>query len=441
MNPDIVYLVAGLALLVAVLLPSLLERAWLSTPVVLLAVGFLIGMLPFADGMRLDPVEARAPIEHVTEVTVLIALMGVGLALDRSLSLRTSRGRSAWAATWKLLGIAMPLSILAVFLLGWWGLGLGASSALLLAAVLAPTDPVLASDVQVGGPNEDVAADGEEVSERDEVRFALTSEAGLNDGLAFPFVYAAIFLASRGGPEEWGLRWVAWELLGKVILGVLVGVVVGKVLAWAAFRSHALAPRLAERGESLLVLAAMVLSYGAAEIAQGYGFLAVFVTALTIRAADPDHDFHEHMHSLIERLERVLTLLVLLFVGIGIADGTLVHLDPRGVVVALSLVFIIRPAVGWLALSIGRWRMPDEAHRPLERRERAITAFFGVRGVGTLYYLAYAGGSAAFPDERWLWATATATIVLSVLVHGILATPVMRRLETDRERLTPSIPA
>ena len=143
--------------------------------------------------------EHRALVEQVTQFAVLLALMGVGLALDRPLRLRAGPTGGRWSATWRLLLAAMPLSILAIWLLGWWGLGLTSATALLLGAVLAPTDPVLAGDVQVGGP--DVATQNEDESdERHEVRFALTSEAGLNDGLAFPFVYAAIFLLEKGDP-------------------------------------------------------------------------------------------------------------------------------------------------------------------------------------------------------------------------------------------------
>lgn len=157
---------------------------------------------------------------------------------------------------------------------------------------------------------------------------------------------------------------------------------------------------------------------------------------MALRAGDRTHRFHEHMHGVIERLERLLTLFILLFVGMSVTDGTLVHLDWRGVVIAVTLVFGIRPLAGWTALAIGRWRVVEEAHRPLERRERAITSFFGIRGVGTLYYLSYALSQTTFAGERWLWATAIFTIMLSVVVHGVLATPVMASLEKRRARLS-----
>ena len=430
MTADLVYLVGGVSLLLAVVLPAVLQRVALSAPLVLVGVGALIGLLPLTGTEPFDPTEHRALIEHVTEVTVLIALMGVGLALDRPLSFRDRAGWKRWSSTWKLLGVAMPLTIGGVALLGWWGLGVAPAAALLLGAALAPTDPVLASDVQVEGPTVDEAA--EEVDEEDEVRFALTSEAGLNDGLAFPFVYAAVFLATKGAVSGWGLQWLAWEVVGKVVLGVAVGVAVGWVLGVVAFRSRARSLRVAETGEPLLAIAAVLLAYGASEVAGGYGFLAVFSCGMTIRSAERSHEYHALMHQVVERLERLLTLLVLLFLGIGLTHGLLSNLDWRGLVVALALVFVIRPLAGWLALSVGRRGVGDRRPGGLERRERLVTAFFGVRGVGTVYYLAYAFGHATFPEQRWLWSTAAFTIVLSVVVHGVAVTPVMRRLERHR---------
>ncbi len=164
------YLLAGIALLLAILLPRLLHRWALSPALVFLAAGVLAGVLPIT--APLDVELHRSSIEHLTELCVIVSLMGVGLALDRPLSWR------AWSSTWRLLAIAMPL-FLALMLVGAWMLGVAPATALLLAAVLAPTDPVLATDVQVGEPTSDPGNE-------DEVRFALTSEAGLNDAPGVP---------------------------------------------------------------------------------------------------------------------------------------------------------------------------------------------------------------------------------------------------------------
>lgn len=332
MTADVVFLVSGIALLAAVVLPSLLHKAAISAPIVLLAMGMLIGLLPTPDGLVLDPVENRAVVEHVTEVTVLLALMGVGLALDRPLDLRSWSSIRRWSVTWRLLLLAMPLCIGAVALLGWGLLGLAPATALLLGAVLAPTDPVLASDIQVEGPVTEGHED--EIDEEDEVRFALTSEAGLNDGLAFPFVYAAILAATEGAFASWGAGWFGWELVGKVAVGVLTGLAVGWVLAKIAFRAPSPSLRMAEQGEPLLAFAALLLAYGTSEVLHGYGFLAVFVAAMTLRSAERGNEYHEHMHQVVERLERLMTLFVLLLLGMALTHGLLAHLDWRGALLA-----------------------------------------------------------------------------------------------------------
>ena len=214
MPADAFFLLAGGCLLLAVLLPAALRSYAVSPPLVLLVVGVALGWTPLADDLQLDLDADRALVEHVTELTVLIALMGVGLALDRPLDLLRPASWRAWSPTWRLLGIAMPLCILGVALLG-WALGLPLAAALVLGSVLAPTDPVLASDVQVGGPGSSIpdeaaadlpyAEDPTVSSESGEVRFALTSEAGLNDGLTFPFVQAAVLVAA-GGSVLGGVR-------------------------------------------------------------------------------------------------------------------------------------------------------------------------------------------------------------------------------------------
>ncbi len=435
-----VFLASGLCLLLAVVLPRVLASYAVSAPMVLVGVGLVFGLLPIPAHLDLDPTTDRALIEHVTELTILVALMGVGLALDRPLRLRERVSWARWSATWRLLAIAMPLTIAGVALVGWWFVGLAPASALLLGAVLAPTDPVLASDVQVDGPMTAAGLENLESIDQalvdvearasatpDEVRFALTAEAGLNDGLAFPFVYLAILVAAGGFGLSTAGEWVGWYLVTKILIGLVVGVAVGWGLAKIAFRSRRPALRLAEQGEPTLALAALLTAYGAAEVIGGYGFLAVFACAMSIRAAERSHDYHRAMHEVIERLERLLTLVVLLFLGIATTRGLLDSLTLSGVGVAVVLIVVIRPLSGLVALEL--WPREATSAGGMGRGERRAAAFFGVRGVGSIYYLAYATGQGDFADAGWLWSTVAFTIVLSVLVHGLTAKPWLDRLE------------
>jgi NhaP-type Na+/H+ or K+/H+ antiporter len=433
MTAELLYLLGGAALLLAVVLPTLVRRVALSASLVLLAAGTAIGLLPQLADVDAVPLHHADFTLHLTEVCVLVALMGVGLALDRPLEWRRWSGWLAWGATWRLLGIAMPLTIAGVALLGWWLLPLAPAAAVLLGAALAPTDPVLASDVRVEGPTSHEEEDVAEIDERDEVRFALTSEAGLNDGLAFPFVSLAVLMATAGGLADWGLRWLAWDLVGRTVLGVLVGAGVGWLLARVAFRAPMESLRTAETGEPLLAVAAVLLSNGLAGAVGGYGFLAVFTCALTMRAAERRHEYHVHMHQVVEMLERLLTLAVLLLLGVAMTNGLMASLSWSAALVGVLLVFVVRPLAGWVALKLGR-SVDRVGSRHLGPRERWATAFFGVRGVGSLFYLAYATHETDFGHHDLLWSTVGFTVALSVVVHGVAATPVIRRLEALRNR-------
>lgn len=410
---DGLYLVAGLALLLGAVLPRLLRRYAVSAPIAFVGAGLLLGLA--VDRTHLSPIAEPRLTKHFAELTILVALMGVGLAIDRPI------GWGRWKVTWRLLLVAMPACIAAVAGVGWL-LGLAPATALLLGAVLAPTDPVLASDVQVQGPSTGAGAEPEE---DDEVRFALTSEAGLNDGLAFPFVYAAVFAATKGAVGNWALEWFAWDLIGRTVIGVAVGAGVGWLLGKMVFSAPSRIFRLADSREREPVLAlAMTLGvYGLAQVLHGYGFIAVFVAALCLRAAERSHDFHEELHGFIEQLEHILTWAILLLLGVAITAGLLKPLTLAGAALGVLLVLVIRPLTAWIGL----------AGAPMRRSERWVTAAFGVRGVGSVFYLAYAGAEFS-TDLPWLWATVGFTVVLSVVVHGVAATPLMRMLDLRRDR-------
>ena len=406
----------GLATLAAALLPRVLGRAPISMPMVFLAAGALaFTLLPGLPNP--SPLEHHAATLHLTEVCVLVSLMGAGLALNRPVGWRT------WSSTWRLLALTMPLSMLAVGLLGWSALGLGAASALLLGAALAPTDPVLATEVQVSEPvAHPDAAD-------DEARFALTSEAGLNDGLAFPFTYAAIAISVAGlAPGGWLQHWVLVDVLWRLAIGVLAGVAIGWVLGRLFFSTIADRLKLTEQAEGFVALAGTFLAYGAAELAEGYGFIAVFVCACTIRQQEREHGYHGVLHKFVEQIERLLTVTVVVLLAGAVARGLLSDVGWAEIGLAAAVLLVIRPLTGWIGLTPGK----------TGPRERTVIAFFGVRGVGSLFYIAYALEHGDFPGAERLWAVAALVVVGSILVHGIAATPVMAALDRRREERTPS---
>ncbi|MET8869159.1 cation:proton antiporter [Nonomuraea sp. NPDC004580] len=406
---DLMLALGGAAALLAAVLPDVLARRPVSLPLVYLVAGVLLFALPI--GLpEPDPITHRTALEHITELCVVVSLMGAGLAINR----RT--GPRGWSTTWRLLGLAMPITVVmvaaaAVALPGW-----PLAAALLLGAVLAPTDPVLASDVSVGEPVDAENAD-------DEVRFALTSEAGLNDGLAFPIVYAAIAVAVSTG-AGWLGEWALTDVLYRTAAGLAAGLLIGYLLGRLFFRGAAGGPPLSERRDGFVALAATFLAYGVTELIHGYGFIAVFVTACAIRSAEHGHGYNNVLHGFVEQLERLFTAWLLLLLGGFVATGGLAALTWRGAAVGLLLLLVIRPLAGLLSQWGGR----------AGPRERLAISFFGIRGIGSLFYLAYALGVADFgvPAEE-LWAVTGFTVVVSVVLHGITATPIMRHVDAIRD--------
>ena len=378
-------------------------------PLTLAILCVAIGVVVFSTGLlsfNPDPRTWDTATERLTELVVIISLMGAGLKLDRP------PGWRKWSTTVRLLAVAMPLTIAAVAFLGWAGLGFSLAMALLFGASMAPTDPVLAADVQVGPPRS---------GDEDEVRFGLTSEAGLNDALAFPFVYLAILAAAGGLATQDGLTdWFAIKVGWKLLAGLVGGWLVGKALGFLLFRSRR---GLSKLGDGLIALAATLIAYAATEMIQGYGFLAVFVCALVIRGYERDHEFHQEMHDFSDQIERLLMMLLLVLFGGALANGLLDSLTWTDALIGLAVVFVVRPVAGLIAM-IG-------SGQPW--RERLLLAFLGIRGVGSVYYLAYGINHGDFGDSERLWAIVGFIILLSIIVHGVTATPLLARLARRRE--------
>jgi NhaP-type Na+/H+ or K+/H+ antiporter len=401
----------GAAMLGASVLPLLLAGRPLSFPIVYVALGILVFSLPLSLPVA-DPLAEGDLVERMTEFVVIVSLMGAGLKLDRRVGWRS------WLTTRRLLVVAMPLTIAAVAFLGWWLAGLVPAAALLLGSSLAPTDPVLASDVQVGPP-------GGGAEEEDDVRFALTSEAGLNDSLAFPFTNAAIAMAAAGsaGLGAWLGGWVLEDVVVRLSVGLVMGIAAGRLAGWVLFRLPT-TRTVAESTEGFVALATTLLVYAATELAHGYGFLAVFVAACVLRNHERGHEYHEVLHASAESIERLASAALLVLLGGAVVDGALEPLTVAGVAVALAVVLVVRPLAGWVSL----------AGTGLAARERWAIAFFGIRGIGSVYYLAHALNETEFGQGRELWAIVSLTILLSVVIHGLSAAPVISRLDGRRER-------
>lgn len=406
-----VLLLAGLGVLVLMTawLPMLLRRAPMSLPILGVAAGAALFALPPLRPFAVHPLRFPVLVERLSELVVIVSLMGAGLKIDRMIGLRS------WSLTWRLLGIAMPITMLVVALLA-WGLGVaGPAAALLVAAVLAPTDPVLASDVQVGGPGE---------GKEDEARFALTSEAGLNDGFAFPFVHLAIALSAASFASGELLEWFGRDLLWKTLLGAVAGYAIGRGLGYLTFHLPMRAS-LSRTGDGFVALAVTLIAYGVVEMLGGFGFLAVFVSALALRNASRDHDYHDRLHGFAEEAERLLMMLLLvLFGGILAFGGLLAGFDWSMLLFVAGVLLVARPAAGLLSLVGSK----------LPWREQLVISFFGIRGMGSIYYLAFALNHGSFADPHRLWAIIGGVVLASILLHGVTVTPALRLLDRWQRR-------
>ncbi|MEN2785031.1 cation:proton antiporter [Sphingomonas qilianensis] len=394
---------AGLLIALVAWLPLALKKLPLSLPIVCIAIG---AALFYALPLPIVPLPDRHPVfvEHFTEFVVIVALMGAGLKIDRVFGWRR------WGTTWRLLGPTMLLTIGAITLLGVYALGLSLPVAILLGAALAPTDPVLAADVQVGPPK---------TGEEDEVRFGLTSEAGLNDGLAFPFVHLALALAATAATgEAWATKWALHSVIWEIAVAIVIGWGIGRLFGWITFHIPA-ESKLAQTGDGVIAIAATFIAYGVCEIAQCYGFLGVFVAALSLRHSHRSHDFQRDMHDFTEQIERLAMMAGLLLFGGALVSGLLAPLGWIEIVVALAILLVVRPVAGMLGF------LGSSA----ERSEKLTLAFFGIRGMGSFYYLAYGLNHMEVAYVDRLWAIMGLVVLLSILMHGLTVTPAMRQLD------------
>ena len=381
------------------------ERAF-SASLIYLGLG-IVGAVGLAVlGVRwLDPVGDATLLEHVTELAVVIALFSTGLKVERKLNWRE------WSTVTRLLAIGMPAFIALATLFGTTVMGLSAGAAIVLAGALAPTDPVLAGDIGVGPPGEE--------GEEHEPHFGVSAEAGFNDGLAFPFVLLGIAIAAGDDPVSW--------FAADVVYGLAAGTVVGAAMGYGIA-----APIVLLRDRDLLIgaldgwvaVAATLAIYGVVETLSAYGFLAVFAGGLAFRRYERGHELNASVHDGAEIVEKFGELAVILLLGSMLTLDGLSTPGVAGWALAVLVVFVLRPVTVNLALLGSRLQRPGE---------RAFLAWFGVRGVGTLFYVAAATGLGALTGaeaELITW-TAIATVILSVVLHGVTAGPLNRWLNAN----------
>lgn len=396
--------VIGLSILGMACMPSITRKINISYGVLYVLAGILLYTLLKKWLPWPDPIWHEDYAIHITEIAVIIALMGTGLKIDQPFSFKT------WRIPFRLISVTMLLCIAAASALGIALLGLDLASALLLGAVLAPTDPVLASEVQVGPPLE-------EDKEKDNIRFPLTAEAGMNDGMAFPFVWLAIMAALPAGQGKDLAEWALYDLIYRLAAGILCGYLIGRLLAWLLFH-------LPRKGEKMIIqdgfaaISATLLAYGVTELVHGYGFIAVFVTAVTLRNNQMQHQFHLKLHEFTEQMERMVLAVLLLLFGGSLVTGLLDTLTWKIALFGLAFVLLIRPLAGFAGL-VGTG---------LHLKEKMAISFFGIRGVGSLFYLSFAFNEAAFGTEKMLWTITAFTILISIVVHGLTARISIKKL-------------
>lgn len=405
----VVFTLIGLAGLCMAWMPALAKKTGISYSVVYMVAGMIVFSL-FPDFLPNPLPQANSTLTlHLTEIIVIISLMGTGIKIDRAFSFKN------WATPLKLVLITMLLCIAAAAFGAYTFLGFSLASAVLLGAVLAPTDPVLAADVQVGPPNEKV---------KSETKFSLTAEAGLNDGTAFPFVWLAITLCLlANGKDASLLTWFSFDLIYKVAAGLIIGFLCGRFIGYLVFTLSEKYSFL-KTNDGFLALSLTFLVYGIAELAQGYGFIAVFIAGLTLRHYEKGHHYHEELHSFTDQAERFFIAVLLLLFGGALVSGVLIPLTWQMVCFSLLFLFVVRPAAAYLCLF----------NADMHLKEKIAISFFGIKGMGSVFYLAFGFHEAHFMQQDELWATVAITILISIVVHGFTATRMMQHLKENIEK-------
>ena len=432
------FVIIGLLLVAVGTVGRLLQRLWLSTSVVYLGIGLLMSPLVL-NLLNLDLIRDAKMLEHLTEVAVIISLFGAGMKMRMPLRSRE------WIGPLILAFLTMIVTVGLTTAIGYWMLGLPLGIAVLLGAVLGPTDPVLAGEVQLEHPDD-----------KDRLRLLLTGEAGFNDGTAFPFVLLAVGLAGiyAGQPDlhplgNFGWKWIAvdvlWRIVGGVGIGFLLGHWLGKVVIW--LRKQVTAGLGADE---MLTLGFIALVYGVGLATYTYAFLAVFAAAVASRRlelagneeksaeeavkeadeaeAEQEADAPEHAEAMLARsgtlvantMERLVEVLLVVMVGAMLGGiFTRGYLPAAGWWFVPLLLLVVRPVSVYATLHC----------RDVTPVQRAMVAWFGIRGIGTLYYFTHAMNLGLLGVEplaaKMVADLCLITIAVSVIAHGISVSPLM----------------
>lgn len=410
-----------------------LRRLPVTSSGIYLALGLAISPA-WLDLIRIDFVREKVVFEHLTEIAVIISLFVGGLKLRLPLT------HLAWSAAFRLAGPVMLATIAGVAVVAHYGFGFGWAMAFLLGSVLAPTDPVLAAMVSVN-----------DAKDQDRMRYGLSGEAGFNDGAAFPFVVFSLMWLESGAVGGWVGEWALERLLWAIPAGLLTGYGLGKGVSGLAIRLRSRNPDSGATGD-FLSLALIALTYAAAEAIGAWGFLAVFAAGLGFRRTEvqtaethpaPEHvaareagaeDPKPHLpaedyvvmsapvaelkhpikaagHMVAEIIsfgdtaERLLEVMMVVVLGICLST----YWDWRAVPLALALFAVIRPLSTLLFL----------VKSPTRMSQRWLMGWFGIRGIGSLYYLSYALNHGFKSDPAPLVGITLSVVALSVAVHGI----------------------
>ena len=379
------------------------ERAF-SASIIYLGLGMVAAVALSLLGIPpLDSVRDASLIEHITELALALAVFSTGIAIERRVSWH------GWRSVGGLVGVVMPLSIAAVAAFAYYAMDLSLGAAIILGALLSPTDPVLAGDVGVGPPGDTF---------EDEPRFNLGTEAALNDGLASPFVLLGMLVAAEGG-SDWAVEWLLADLLYAVLGAAAIGAVAGYLMGGFAVRLRN-ADLLDLRLDYYFAIPSVLVIYGVTEFAGAYGLVAAFTGGLAFRRYEFGHEHNRHVHEGAEIVEKFGELVVILLLGSMVTLAGLQVPGLTGWLLVPLLLVVIRPALV-LAL-FARSRMAPG--------ERVFVAWFGVRGVAAIYYatLAIGAGVLAPGEEATVFWTAAVCVIVSIVVHGVSATSLMRRL-------------